>query len=89
MLSITLRSLIRTWKARWPSSRLVKRLTVPQTMPRAWHCQPHDSRSVVAMVLNSSSMSLAQTAEGAMEEVTNCQRIRELAVQSANGDERW
>ena len=32
------------------------------------------------------SMSLAQTAEGAMEEVTNMlQRIRELAVQSANG----
>ena len=31
-------------------------------------------------------MSLAQTAEGAMEEVTNMlQRIRELAVQSANG----
>ena len=35
-------------------------------------------------------MSLAQTAEGAMEEVTNMlQRIRELAVQSANGTTTW
>ncbi|NBT43040.1 MAG: hypothetical protein EBT20_21750 [Alphaproteobacteria bacterium] len=32
------------------------------------------------------TISLAQTAEGALEEVTNMlQRIRELAVQSANG----
>ena len=42
----------------------------------------------LAMAVKNSndSMSLAQTAEGAMEEVTNMlQRIRELAVQSANG----
>ena len=42
----------------------------------------------LAMAVKNSndSMSLAQTAEGAMEEVTNMlQRIRELAVQSSNG----
>ena len=44
-------------------------------------------RGLAMAVKNSNdSMSLAQTAEGAMEEVTNMlQRIRELAVQSANG----
>ena len=44
-------------------------------------------RGLAMAVKNSNdSMSLAATAEGAMEEVTNMlQRIRELAVQSANG----
>ena len=44
-------------------------------------------RGLAMAVKNSNdSMSLAQTAEGAMEEVTNMlQRIRELAVQSSNG----
>jgi flagellin len=40
----------------------------------------------MAVKNSNDSMSLAQTAEGAMEEVTNMlQRIRELAVQSSNG----
>ena len=78
------------WRQPWSVSRLVSGSTLLPTMRLVWlslHGWIHRSvASIVAIKNANDGISMVQTAEGALQEVTDMlQRMRELALQSVQG----
>ena len=80
----------RRCRSRWRSCRAACASTARRTTPPAWRspraCAPRSAARRRPAATRQDGISLVQTAEGALNEMHSIlQRVRELAVQSANG----